>query len=70
MKVEIELQPFRTPNYILAKKRPKEVGGYTSGGRVEEMKWHLKEISVETLSDLCDEFRSEIFKKAGKKDIK
>lgn len=70
MKIQIDLRPFKTPNYVFAKKQPKEVGGFSRDGRIDELKWHLSEISEKTLSDLCDEFRAEIFKKAKKKDPK
>jgi hypothetical protein len=31
-------------------------------------KWSLKEVDAETLAKMCDDFRAEIFRKAGKPD--
>lgn len=64
MKVEIKLDllPFNTPNYVLVKQQP---GGKEDGFK-EGLKFHLKELDPCTLAKLCDEFRTEIFKKAGK----
>ena len=36
-------------------------------GFSEARKFHLSEVDAETLSKMCDDFRSEIFKKAGKR---
>jgi hypothetical protein len=30
--------------------------------------WELKDLSVETLSELCDKFRADVFERAGKVD--
>lgn len=60
----VGLQPFMTPNFVIAKLPAGRNGGQ------DAPKWHLGEISAETLSDLCDVFRAEIFAKAGKSDPK
>ncbi len=37
-------------------------------GMVESPKFHLRELEPEVLSELCDEFRRNVFAKAEKKD--
>jgi len=66
MEMRIKLQPMRTPNFVLSKMpaRAKEEGFK------EGPKWALRKIPAEALSDLCDEFRREVFKKAKKDDPK
>jgi hypothetical protein len=51
----IEVKPFGTPNFVLSK----EQGRFSL---------HLKELDEQALSDLCDKFRQDVFKKANKKD--
>jgi len=65
IKLDIELEPFRTPNYVLVKQRPKpRQEGYNG----DTPKYHISELDSETLGALCDEFRAAIFEKAGKLD--
>ena len=66
MEMKIRLQPFQTPNYVIAESKP----GLKQDGMVECPKWHVNEIDEETLSDLCDRFRKDVFAKAGKRDPK
>jgi len=63
-KVEVELQPMRIPNFILGVAKP----GRKQDGFREGPKWSLSEISEETLSELCNQFRKDVFEKAGKVD--
>ena len=62
--MEIELRPFSTPNFVIqvVPARPRQ------DGWMEAPKYALSEVDVDTLSDLCDTFRKEIFAKAGKPD--
>lgn len=62
--MKIELQPFTVPNYVIGKMpaRPRQ------DGIVEAPKWELMDVDAETLSDLCDDFRREVFKKAQRPD--
>ena len=60
----VELQPFSTPNYVLAKPRV----GLRQDGWQEAPKWPLSEIDADTLAEMCEAFRVEIFQKAGKAD--
>ena len=62
--IEIKLKPFTTPNYVLVDEsaKPKDQGFS------ESKKFSLSELDAATLSSLCDEFRREVFKKAGKRE--
>jgi len=62
MKHSIDLLPFNVPNYVLVvPKTGKREDGFT-----ESPKFALSELSVETLEELCAQFRREVFIKAGK----
>lgn len=62
VKMEVDLLPFKIPNYVLEKQKP----GKREDGFKDGRKFHLSELDPLTLSKLCNEFRREIFKKAGK----
>ncbi len=64
MKITIELQSFNTPNYVSV--LPKQ--GVRQDGMVESPKWHINELDATTLSEMCDQFRHDVFTKAGKVD--
>lgn len=59
MKVQIELDiaPFTVPNFVRRK---------TSVSGEDETGIPLSDLDPTALSTLCDEFRREVFKKAGK----
>lgn len=60
--VEIELLPFRIPNYVFAKE---EV--ITKQERFnEDGKYHLSQLDSLALEALCEEFTKAVFEKAGK----
>ena len=61
--IKVKLMPFRVPNYVIAEQ---ELGSRNDGFR-EAPKYHLSQLDSETLDRLCDEFRSEVFKKSGKR---
>ena len=63
-KIEVNLHPIETPNYVTAETSP----GKRQDGFVERPRYKLSELSEQVLSQLCNEFRAEIFKKAGKDD--
>lgn len=67
IKTSIELQPFSTPNFVSIK--PFHVG-QKQDGFAESPKYPLSDLDPETLSDLCDQFRKDIFSKAQKIDPK
>lgn len=62
--MKIELKPWLTPNYVIAKTSPRP----RQDGFQESPKWHLYEVDAEDLARQCDEFRREVFRKAGKTD--
>lgn len=64
MEMKVKLRPFQTPNYVIAESKP----GLRQDGIFECPKWHVKEVNEHTLSKLCDQFRRDIFEKAGKSD--
>lgn len=64
MKMTVELLPFGTPNFVIQKTAPRP----RQEGMIEAPKYSLRELDAETLAGLCDQFRREIFEKAGKPD--
>lgn len=64
---KINLKPFRTPNHVLIERppRPRQEGINFDSGSIP-----LSELDVDTLDELCREFRENIFQKAGKEDPK
>jgi len=66
MNIELKILPWVTPNYIIADMPPRP----RQEGLVEAPKWHIKDLDANILSQQCDIFRAEIFKKAGKIDPK
>ena len=66
MKMQIEIQPWQTPNFVIGKMpaRPRQEGFNPDACP----KWSIAETDSETLAKLCDDFRAEIFRKAGKPD--
>lgn len=64
MKMEIKLKPWQVPNFVVQETTP----GKRHDGFKECPSYSLDQVSAETLAELCDEFRREIFNKAGKKD--
>lgn len=67
MKIELALRPFTVPNFVAVElpPRPRQEGFDPEGGT-----FPLSLVDEETLAELCEIFREEVFKKAGKKDPK
>ena len=61
MKMEIELQPIRVPNFISQKTKSLPEEG-------DCPKYPLTDLSPKVLAELCDQFRQDVFRQAGKKD--
>lgn len=61
---QVPLKPFTTPNFVIAERPPRGRSSMTES--MEEPKFALAELSSETLSELCEQFRVDVFKKAGK----
>ena len=62
--IELKLKPFLVPNFALIEEPPRPRHEGFGAGRT----FALKEIGAAELSELCDKFRSDVFKKAGKAD--
>lgn len=62
--MNIALRPFTTPNYVLVQRATSD----DFWSAIATPSWPLAEVPVEDLAKLCDDFRAEVFKKAGKKD--
>ncbi len=64
--MNIELEPWIVPNFAIGKMptRPRQEGFNPDA----VPKWSLKELDAETLAKLCDDFRTEVFRKAEKPD--
>ena len=61
--LNIELQPFTTPNFVRAALPP----GKREDGFKETPCYPLSDLDSLTLHKLCEDFRNEVFRKAGKK---
>lgn len=60
--LQVELQPFQTPNFVRAVQK----AGKREDDMQEAASYPLSDIDPETLGKLCDDFRDEVFRKAGK----
>jgi hypothetical protein len=64
---KIALVPFTVPNYVRIQRPPGHVTTREDGFPVgNEGTFILAELDEHTLSELCDQFRKDCFKKAGK----
>jgi hypothetical protein len=59
--VSIELKPFPVPETVFAEKPSEE-------RRSNTISYKLSELDEQTLSELCDSFRRQVFENAGKVD--
>ena len=66
MEIKVKLNGFDVPEYVFpeGKVLPRQAG------LVMSQKWGLSELDENTLSELCDKFRADVFAKAGKADPK
>lgn len=55
--IKRELKPFMAPNHVV---ESRTLGNGPS--------YPIADVDEQTLSDLCDQFRRDVFKKAGKTD--
>jgi hypothetical protein len=62
IKTDVELHPFRVPNYVIVKTEPKP----RQDGYSEAPKYHLSELSESVLNELCEQFKKDVFIKAGR----
>ena len=62
--MQITFRPFITPSYALEDLAPRPgEAGFTA-----IMARSIRDIDAETLSQMCDNFRADVFRKAGKED--
>jgi len=63
-KIELEVSDWATPNVVEVKRppRPRQEGFTPMPGIL------LADASANLLAELCDNFRAEVFRKAGKQD--
>lgn len=66
MKIEMELVPWVTPNFVSFKMPPRP----RQEGFIEGPKLSLTEVPVGVLCEMCDTFRKQVFEKALKTDPK
>lgn len=62
--IETKLRPFTVPNFVTVVMPP----GKREDGLKPVPSFSLRELSPETLAELCDEFRVAVFAQAMKKD--
>lgn len=60
--IEIQLQPFSTPNFVRLVDEPSTRGE----GILAATTYPLSALDPQTLYQLCSDFRTEVFMKAGK----
>lgn len=60
--LQVELQPFQTPDFVHAVSKP----ALKQQGMQESPRYPLSDLDPMTLDRLCDDFRAEVFRKAGK----
>jgi hypothetical protein len=62
--MEVEVLAFSTPSYVRLKTPP----GQRQDGFKEAPAIPLSELDAEVLDTLCNDFRAQVFLKAGKQD--
>jgi hypothetical protein len=68
MNIKVKTIPWITPNFVRIIRPPRS--RHEGPNFNDNEGFSLDEVDVETLSEMCDEFRKEIFKKAKKEDPK
>lgn len=61
-KVDVAIEPFSTPNFVRRAKKT------AASGDDSDPAFPLRDVDASTLSELCDQFRADVFKQAGKLD--
>lgn len=64
MDVKVKINNFEVPTHV----RQESKVGLKQNGLVMSPSWELCELDLDTLSDLCDQFRKDVFAKANKID--
>lgn len=60
----VKLKPFLTPNFVIPEAKP----GARQEGWNPPTSIPLADVDAQELSDMCDQFRADVFRKAGKED--
>ncbi len=64
IQINVEIDPFSVPSYVVAKGAPgKREDGFKTAPAIP-----LADLSPETLDQLCNDFRREVFNKAMRQD--
>lgn len=63
MKIELELKPFMTPNFVIAKDN--KIYQRQDGANFEQKSIALKDVPRETLLEMCEQFKNDVLQKAG-----
>lgn len=64
--MKVDLNPWIVPNFVIGKMPPgRRQDGFNPDAAP---KWALSDVDAETLAAQCDQFRAEVFRKAGKPD--
>jgi hypothetical protein len=63
--IKLKVRPWLVPDYASAEAPPRS---REEGFDPCRLRFPIKELDAETLAELCDKFREEVFKKAGKED--
>jgi len=62
IRISLKLKPFQTPNFVIVEMPPRP----RQEGMQEALSFPLSEVDAETLYRMCDDFRREVFRKAGR----
>ena len=61
MEIKLKLKPLSVPNFVIAESRPST----RQEGWKESSSFPLSDLDAETLNEMCNEFRRNVFAKAG-----
>ena len=62
--VKLAVVPWSVPNFVILQFAPRpRQEGFTEAPKLE-----LAAVEADTLAQMCDDFRAEVFRKAGKPD--
>lgn len=64
--IVVKIKPFEVPDVVYLEQPPKP----RQKGMLDlATSFNLSELSEQTLGELCDEFRTSVFRKAGKNEL-
>ena len=62
--MNLKLKPWLVPNFCVQEVPPST----RQEGFTEAPAWKLSDVDADTLAQMCDDFRAEVFRKSGKPD--